>query len=122
MKITIQGLDYTSALDAAHPLTIERSLNEPSMCQLSLSLPADGSLVSPGRGQSISIIGDDGTCYLTGYIAVTPLPEYTGLGMTGPRYRIAIQAISDELFLDQLAMAPSKGIAGATSGSLIDRW
>ena len=44
MKITIQGQDYTSALDAAQPLTIERKLNEPSVCQLWLSLPVDGTL------------------------------------------------------------------------------
>ena len=41
MKITIQGQDYTAALDAARPLTIERKLNEPSVCQLWLSLPAN---------------------------------------------------------------------------------
>ena len=46
MKITIQGQDYTAALDAARPLTIERKLNEPSICELSLSLPANGSPVS----------------------------------------------------------------------------
>ena len=41
MKITIGGQDYTSALDAAHPLTIERRLNEPSVCQLWITLPAN---------------------------------------------------------------------------------
>ncbi len=119
MKITIQGQDYSSALDAAHPLTVERSLNEPSTCQLWLSLPTDGSLASPGRNQSISITGDNGTCYFTGYIAAAPLPEYAGLGMQGPIYRIAIRAISDELLLDQLAMAPGASTAGATAGSLV---
>ena len=53
--------------------------------------------------------GDDGTYYFTGYIAVSPLPEYAGLGIEGPRYRVAIQAISDEVLVDQLLM-PS-GIA-----------
>ena len=47
MKITIHGQDYTSALDAAHPLTIERKLNEPSVCQLWLSLPSSSSLAIP---------------------------------------------------------------------------
>ena len=37
MKITIQERDYTVALDAVRPLTIERKLNEPSICQLWLS-------------------------------------------------------------------------------------
>jgi hypothetical protein len=41
------------------------------------------------------------------------------MGLEGPRYRIAIQAISDELLLDQLAVAPSKGAAGETAGALL---
>jgi len=107
MKITIQGQDYTSALDAVHPLTIERKLNEPSICQLWLSLPASGALPAPTRFQPIAVTGDDGTQYFTGFIAVSPLPEYAGLAMEGPRYRIAIQAMSDELLLDQFLLATS---------------
>jgi len=119
MKITIQGQDYTSALDAAHPLTIERKLNEPSVCQLWLSLPANGSLAAPTRYQSLLVIGDDNTPYFTGYIAVSPLPEYSGLGIEGPRYRTAIQAMSDEILLDLLLMPPSAGSTGETAGALL---
>jgi len=119
MKIAIQGKDYTVALDAAHPLTIERSLNAPSVCQVWLILPQDGSLQTPVRNQSLTVTGDDGTCYFTGYIAINPLPEYAGLAMEGPRYRIALRAVSDELLLDQLATAPSKGSAGETAGALM---
>jgi hypothetical protein len=119
MKITIQGQDYTSALDAARPLTIERKLNEPSICQLWLSLPASGCLTTPSRNQSLAVIGDDSTTYFTGYIAASPLPEYAGVGMEGPRYRIAIQALSDEVLLDQLLMPPSKGATGETAGALM---
>ena len=110
MKITIQGQDYTAALDAAHPLTIERKFNEPSICQFWLSLPANGSLAAPSRFQSLAVTGDDGTLYFTGYIAVSPLPEYAGMGLEGPRYRTAIQAVSDELLLDQLLMPPSASV------------
>ena len=116
MKLTIRGQDYTAALDAAHPLTIERKLNEPSVCQLWLSLPAGGSLPIPIRNTALSVTGDDGTTYFTGYIAVTPLPEYAGLALEGPRYRIAIQALSDELLLDQLLMPPSAGSTGLNAG------
>jgi hypothetical protein len=119
MKITIQGQDYTSALDALRPLTIERKLNEPSVCQLWLSLPADGSFAAPSRFQSLAVTGDDGTQYFTGYIAVIPLPEYAGLGIEGSRYRYAIQALSDELLLDQYLMATSKGSTGQTAGALM---
>ena len=119
MKITIQGQDYTAALDAARPLTIERKLNEPSICELWLSLPANGSLTTPSRNQLLGVTGDDGTVYFTGYIAVTPLPEYAGLAMEGPRYRIAVQAVSDELLLDQLLMPPSSGATGESAGALL---
>jgi hypothetical protein len=61
MKITIQGQDYTAALDAARPLTIERKLNEPSICQLWLSLPAAAAWRRPLANQSLAVIGDDGT-------------------------------------------------------------
>ena len=118
MKITIGGQDFTSALDAAHPLTIERKLNEPSICQLWITPPANSSPAIV-RNQSIQVIGDDGTYYFTGYIAATPLPEYAGLGLNGPRYRLAIEAVSDEYLLDQIAMAPSKGAAGLNAGPLV---
>ena len=55
MKITIQGQDYTSALDAARPLTIERSLNEPSICSLWISLPTNSTLTMPLRNQSLTV-------------------------------------------------------------------
>lgn len=118
MKITIQGQDYTATLDAARPLTIDRKLNEPSVCRLWLSLPTSGAQ-TPQRNQEIAVTGDDGTVYFTGYIAVTPLPEYAGVATEGPRYRIALEAVSDELLLDQSGMAPSNGAASESAGSLV---
>jgi hypothetical protein len=119
MKITIQTQDYTAALDAIQPLTIERKLNEPSICRFWLSLAAAGSLATPSLNQHVTVIGDDGTVYFTGYVAVTPLPEFVGMGIEGPRFRVAIQALSDEVLLDQLSVAPSKGATGQTAGALI---
>jgi len=119
MKIIINGQDYTAGLDAVRPLTIERKLNEPSVCQLWLSMPANGSLAMPLRNQPLAVTGDDGTYYFTGYIAVSPLPQYAGLAIEGPRYRIAIQALSDELLLDQLLMPPSAGSTGEDAGALM---
>jgi len=119
MKITIQGQDYTVALDATGPLTIERKLNEPSVCQAWLSLPTNGSLPMPSRNQFVTIAGDDGTVYFTGYIAVSPLQEYAGLALEGPRYRIAIEALSDEVLLDQMLMPPGTGASGETAGALM---
>ncbi|HZP04138.1 MAG TPA: hypothetical protein VFB43_04490 [Terracidiphilus sp.] len=119
MKITIHGQDYTAALDTARPLTIERKLNEPSICELWLSFSTSGGLTAPSRLQPLVITGDDGTLYFTGYIAASPLPVYVGFGLEGPHYRIAIQAISDEFLLDQLPMPPSAGITGETAGALL---
>jgi hypothetical protein len=119
MKIIIQGRDYTAGLDASRPITIERKINEPSTCQLWLSLPSNGSLAAPALYQSVAVSGDDGTAYFTGYIAVSPLPEYAGMGLEGPRYRTAIEAISDEILLDQLPMPPSAGTAGENAGGLL---
>jgi hypothetical protein len=119
MIITIQGSDYSSSLDAIHPLTIERKLNEPSACQLWLTLPIDGSRAIPLRNQSLVITGDDGTKYFTGYIATSPLMEYAGLSLGGPRYRISIRALSDELLMDQLPVASTMGAAGMTAGQLM---
>ena len=73
----------------------------------------------PLRNQFLAVTGDDGTYYFTGYIAVSPLPEYAGLAIEGPRYRIAIQALSDELLLDQFLMPPSTGSTGETAGTLM---
>ena len=119
MKITIQGQDYTAALDAARPLTIERKINAPSICELWLTLPANGALTVPARYRAITVTGDDGTTYFTGYIAVSPLPEYCGVGLEGPRYRTTIQAVSDELLLDLLLMPPSAGVVGEVAGTLL---
>ena len=119
MKITIHGVDYTAALDAAHPLTIERKLNEPSVCQLWLSLSTHSSLTTPSRNQYLVVTGDDGTVYFTGYLAATPLPECAGQGIEGPLYRLALQALSDEVLLDQLLMTTSTGTTGTTIGALL---
>ncbi len=119
MIITIHGQDYTAALDAGHPITIERKLNEPSTCQLWLSLAPNGDLPTPNRNNALAVTGDDGTQYFTGYIAASPLPEYAGMGIEGPRYRIVIQALSDEVLLDQLFMPRSSGASGKTAGALI---
>jgi hypothetical protein len=100
-------------------LTIERKLNAPSVCELWLSLPVDGSLAAPVRFQSVSVTGDDEATYFTGYIAVTPLPEYAGMGIEGPRYRLAIQAVSDEILLDQVLMPPSSGLIQRDAGTLL---
>jgi hypothetical protein len=119
MKITIQGKDYSASLDAIHPLSIDRKLNEPSVCQFWLSLPRGGTLPTPARNQPVAVTGDDGTQYFTGYIAASPAPVYAGMSIDGPFYRFAIRALSDEFLVDQLQLSPNQGAAGMTAGALI---
>jgi hypothetical protein len=108
MKITINGQDYTTALDAAYPLTIERKLNQPSQCKFWLVLPSDETLGIPDRNEYIAITGDDGTLLFKGCILATPLPEYIGAGLLGPRYRLAVVALGDESLFE--AMPASAGM------------
>jgi len=119
MKILINGLDYSSALDAVAPLTVERKLNLPSTCRFWVSLGAGAVLPAPVRNQAVSVTGDDGTVYFTGYLAVSPMPEYAGLGLVGPVYRWALQAVSDEILLDTQLMTPTAGVTGGTAGELM---
>ena len=88
MKISINGQDYTETFDNIHPLTIVRRLNEPSTCDLFISIARESTLPVPGRNAFLTVIGDDGTSYFTGYIAITPLPEYAGESIAGSVYRI----------------------------------
>jgi hypothetical protein len=119
MKITIQGLDYTPALEASQPLTIERKLNERSECRFWLAFKKADDLAAPARNQSVAITGDDGVIYFTGYVVTSPLAEYAGVGVEGAVYRVGIVALSDEILLDQLAMPATPGIPGETAGSLM---
>lgn len=120
MKITIQGLDYTCALDAHSQLTIERKLNQPSVCEFELFIPVNGDLMPPERSQSISICGDDGTVYFTGYIATNPIPEYLGLALAGPVSRLRIVGSSDEAQLDEGLFSFTGEMVGGTTQSIFE--
>ena len=96
MKITIEGKDYSPALDAVEALTIVRKLNERTECRMKLSLQTNGAPALPARSQSVSVTGDNGVVYFTGHIVASPVPEYTGLGLEGLRYRFEVVALSDE--------------------------
>ena len=117
MKVLIGGVDYTAALDGVKPLTVVRKLNAPSICQLWVRVSSG--LAVPVRNQALVVQGEDGTQYFTGYLAVSPMPEYAGLGVAGPVYRYALEAVSDEVLLDTQLMAPSAGMTGLTAGQLV---
>ena len=131
MKLTIDNLngegavDYTAALSADTPCTIERVLNAPSRCTGALDV---GSPANPGtapelpvpvRRARIVVSADSGTLVFTGYLATEPVPSYVGVGLAGPVYRVAFTAISDEWLLDkQTATLTGAGFAVA-GGTLL---
>ncbi len=131
MKFTIDNLngggavDYTAALSAEAPFTIERVLNTPSRCTgtLDVGAPANpGSLPAlpvPARRARVVVSADSGTILFTGYLATEPVPVYVGAGLAGPVYRVAFAAISDEWLLDkQTATLTGAGFAVA-GGTLL---
>jgi hypothetical protein len=103
VKITIDNLDgngaldYTSSLSGAAPLTIERKLNQPSSCTLSVG---QGSLAVPARGARVVVTADNGVVLFTGYTIAAPARSYAGMGTTGPAYVLQLSCLSDEVVLD----------------------
>jgi hypothetical protein len=131
MKLTINSIDNTRALDAAEALTIERVLNAPAQCRFALSMPADapqsaagpqsadGSLAAPQPMQRVCVAADDGTMLFTGYVAGAPLATYAGLATEGERARLMVTCVSDEILLDAQLCAGSRSAAGVTAGGLV---
>jgi len=139
VKLTIDNLDgkgardYSSALSADAPLTIERVLNTPSRCSGSLLV---GFLADPGassmlpvpsrRGRVVIMSGsgtvtsDSGTTLFTGYLATEPVPVYVGVGLAGPVYRVDFSAISDEWLLDKQTLTLTGSGFAIAGGTLLD--
>jgi hypothetical protein len=100
MKVLLNGQDYSSVLSAAPPLSIVRTLNKPSQCNLALQLGASA-LPMPQRNQSLAISADNGTVLFTGYIVSDPVQELAGQSMSGPEYLTHCSAWSEEYALDR---------------------
>ena len=111
------ALDYSSALAADAPLEIVRTLNAASRATASLLLPA--SLPTPTRRARVVISSDAGAVLFTGYIATESVAIYAGAGLTGPVYRIAFSAVSDEWLLDKQSLTLTGAGFSVTGGSLL---
>jgi len=120
VKVTIDNLDgngaldYSAALCANGPLKIIRSLNAPSLCSGVLDV-SDAALVAPARRGRVIVTAANGTVLFTGYLATEPEAVYAGAGLTGPVYRYAFSAVSDEWLLDKQPV-PLSGTGLAQSG------
>ena len=107
MHITIDNLDglgaidYTEAVAAEGPITVQRALNEPSRCTAEIVLGVGGFAVPARRGK-VTVIAADTTLLFTGYLATEPIRLYAGNASTGPVYRARVTAVSDEWLLDNL--------------------
>lgn len=120
MKVTIDNLDgagavdYSAALCTDGPLKIARSLNAPSVCSGMLDV-SDAALTVPVRRGRIVVTAANETVLFTGYLATDPEAIYAGTALTGPVYRYAFSALSDEWLLDKQAV-PLSGAGLAQSG------
>jgi len=126
VKITIDNLDGMGALDysgwisAVEPLKVERKLNAPSTCGCMLDLNS-ATVRVPARKGRVVVTKLDGLVLFTGYVATEPELIYAGVGTTGPAYRVALHAISDEWLLDRQSVPPGgaglgqNGIAALTT-------
>ena len=125
MNLTIDNLDglgavdYTAAIDRLEALTIERTLNAPSIVKGLLCLVGT-SLLAPVRQAHIIVISDAGTTLFTGYLTTEPVAVYAGVASQGTVYRLAFSAVSDEWLLDKQASRSASGLAlGSAAGPVL---
>ncbi|GAC1355317.1 MAG: hypothetical protein NVSMB3_00360 [Acidobacteriaceae bacterium] len=120
MKISLDNLDGRGAVDysawvsEAGPLKVERRLNVPSTCHCILDL-SSAALTTPVRKARVIVTKNDGTVLFTGYVATEPELVYSGVGLSGPVFRIAVKAISDEWLLDRRSV-PGSGAGLGQNG------
>jgi len=126
VNITIDNLDgrgavdYSGALCAGtslndHPLKIERVLNAPSRASGMLDL-SGSTLAAPVRRARVVVTSDNSTVLFTGYLATEPERVYAGVASTGPVYRYAFSAVSDEWLLDKQAFVTGGASLGQAAG------
>lgn len=112
-------LDYSSAIDARHPLKVVRKLNEPSTCSFGV-LRANNTAPPLLRNARMVITDDNGIFYFTGYLVTEPILEYLGAGTEGPAFCVVVTAISDEILLDKQALSRTSGTFGQPVSTLMN--
>jgi hypothetical protein len=124
VKITIDNLDgtgvldYTSQLSGTSPFTIERKLNEPSQCTLTL---AQGALPAPASGARVAVEADNGVMLFTGYALAAPARLYGGMGTTGPLYLLELSCRSEETLLDARVIGKTTECVPSSVGGLLTK-
>ncbi len=124
MKLTIDNLDgngpidYSGALSATQAISIERKLNEPSICSFCLVISGT-SLIAPLRNGRVMVTDNNGIVLFTGYLTTEPARELCGAGTTGSIYRLLATAVSDEVLLDWQTVPQTRATVGQTVGALL---
>lgn len=94
MKLTIDNLDgkgqvdYSQTVVATEKFLIERQLNEPSLCSLTLA-PATANLATPARNGRVIVSDDNGVVLFTGYVAEEPALLVVGQNSAGRLFKCA---------------------------------
>ncbi len=129
MRITIDNLDglgavdYTGAVAAEGPVTVQRALNVVTRCTAEIVLGVGGPAVPARRGR-VTVTTQSGALLFTGYLATEPVRVYAGETSTGAVYRVRISAVSDEWLLDNLGSGAGLRDAlslGLDAGTLVER-
>jgi len=124
LKVTIDNLDgsgsinYSIAICSKPPITIERKLNEPSICSFGLVINGT-SLIAPVRNSRVIVTDNNGVVLFTGYFVTEPARELAGGGTAGAVYRLLATAVSDEVLLDWQTVPQTRATAGQTVGELL---
>jgi hypothetical protein len=120
LRITIDNLDglgardYTSSIAPEGPITVQRTLNEPTRCAAELVVGAEG-LPLPSRLGRVVVESDAGTVLFTGYLATEPVREYAGEASAGSVYRARLSAVSDEWLLDRAGSGAAQLLGASLS-------
>ena len=124
MKLTIDNLDGKGAVDysqtvvAAEKFLIQRQLNEPSLCGLTVA-PAAANLATPVRRGRVVVADDNGVILFTGYIAEEPALVVLGQSSAGAAVQVYVSAVSDEVLLDGQPLPQSQAGVSAQANQLL---
>ncbi|MEO6964598.1 MAG: hypothetical protein ABI076_01710 [Acidobacteriaceae bacterium] len=130
MKVTIDNqdgkgpIDYSLALCAdqatERAVVITRGLNQPTLASLHLDCMSHG-LPKPAANGFVVITADNGTFLFTGYLLSAAEPVFVGYNSTGPQYRVAVNALSEDWLLNRDAVPQTAPLLGQTAGEMVGR-
>lgn len=109
--------DYTGLVDVSARPRITRKLNRPAKLQFVL-VAGDGFVV-PSAGARVSLERQDGSSLFTGYVTSAPAYQYLGWGEKGAVYRGEVEALSEEMVLDQKTTPPIPAFVARSAGDAL---